>query len=227
MPRWPMEPVTCWPPAPHRQEPNPRVLAKDLLPILAIADVERGRRPFDRRLVEHGHADVEWAEAGEHDAQSGVEHAPHEGEHEFGVAPFPLERVQGGVVPVQLQDERHAGEQDPACGEQRVQQEENKKLAIVETHCVDDPRAKMVHVQHDPLSDTAEVRTERPEHFGTDAEVMFCRKIRISLDELDPRCRCGSRVCEDGHDVGGEEEQNKHMENDDAKLRPQRLVRQP
>mmetsp|Transcript_11833 Transcript_11833/g.39192 ORF Transcript_11833/g.39192 Transcript_11833/m.39192 type:complete len:313 (+) Transcript_11833:2-940(+) len=197
---------------------------------------------LNRRLVAQHHVRVEGEEAEEHEDERRVDHQRHR-HHHIPVRPPPeaadwVRRPPGdGSVPdsggrVQRRGQRRGrvageegadveeagkeGEQHPRAAEQGVEQEEHEELAVVKADGVDDPRAKVVQVEHDAARDGAVVAAQRAVEARLGAVAVVGGEPPVGRDRAMPFGRDGARVGEDGHQVRGEQQADERVEDDDA-----------
>ena len=83
---------------------------------------------------------------------------------------------------------RRGGAQAPGVGSDRW------APTVVVAHSVDDPRAEVVHVEHDALGHRAVVRAWRAVEPAPVAEAVARRELRVAGDAVVPRLRHRARV---------------------------------
>ena len=83
---------------------------------------------------------------------------------------------------------------------------------VVVAHSVDDPRAEVVHVEHDALGHRAVVRAWRAVEPAPVAEAVARRELRVAGDAVVPRLRHRARVGQDAVKVRRDEEEEQHVE---------------
>ena len=83
---------------------------------------------------------------------------------------------------------------------------------VVVADGVDDPRAEVVHVEHDALGHRAVVRARRAVEPALMAEAIARRELRVTRDAVVPRLRHCARVGQDTVEVRREEQEEQHVE---------------
>ena len=83
---------------------------------------------------------------------------------------------------------------------------------VVVAHCVNDPRAEVVHVEHDALGHRAVMRAGRSVEATLVAEAVARRKLRVARNAVVPRLWHCTWVGQGAMEVRREQQEEQHVE---------------